>query len=101
MNDCVSEAHCLLSYVSITNTVKTIIEKGLGARLAKIDVCNAYCALPVHPENRWLLGMHWEDALYVDCTLPFGLWSAPKMFMGVADAVECIAKREGVDSVLH
>ena len=30
-----------------------------------------------------------------------GLRSAPKIFTGVADAVEWITKQEGVDSVLH
>ena len=61
--------------------------------VVKVDIRN----------NRWLLGMRWEEALYmyVDTALPCGLSSAPKIFTGVADAVEWIAKREGVDSVLH
>ena len=39
--------------------------------------------------------------LYVDSTLSLGLRSAPKIFTGKADEVEWIAKREGVESVLH
>ena len=101
VNDGISEAHCSLSYVSVEDAVKAIIERGRGARLVKIDVRDAYRVLPVHPDDRWLLGMRWEDALYVDSTLPFGLRSAPKIFTGVADAVEWMAKREGVESVLH
>ena len=101
MNDGISEAHCLLSYISIKDAIKAIIGRGNGSHLTKIDDCNAYCVLPVHLDNRWLLGMCWEDALYVDSTLPFGLRSAPKIFTGVADAVEWMAKQEGVESVLH
>ena len=36
--------------------------------------------VPVHPEDRLLLGMPWNRALYVDAALPFGLRSAPKIF---------------------
>lgn len=101
VNDGISEALCSLSYVSVDDAVEMVLKKGQGACLAKLDIRNAYRVLPVHPDDRWLLGMRWEDALYVDTALPFGLRSAPKIFTGVADAVEWIAKREGVDSVLH
>ena len=101
VNDGISEACCSLSYVSVEDAVEAVMKKGRGASLAKVDIRNAYRVLPVHPDDRWLLGMRWEGALYVDTTLPFGLRSAPKIFTGVADAVEWSAKREGVDSVLH
>ena len=51
--------------------------------------------VPVHPEDRLLLGMSWNGALYVDVALPFGLHSAPKIFNAVADTVEWILKQEG------
>ena len=51
-----------------------------------------------HAEDRLLLGMMWEDSLYVDSALPFGLRSAPKIFTAVADALEWIAKQEGLES---
>ena len=57
--------------------------------------------VPVHPEDRMLLGMMWEGALYVDATLPFGLRSAPKIFNTLADVLEWILKQEGVDWVYH
>ena len=39
--------------------------------------------------------------MFVDTTLPFGLRSAPKIFMAVADALEWIVKCEGVNAVIH
>lgn len=63
-----------------------ITEAGRGARLAKIAVKSAYRTIPVHPEDRALLGMRWEDNLFVDAALPFSLRSAPKIFTAVADA---------------
>ena len=51
--------------------------------------------------TRWMLGMMWEDSLFIDTTLPFGLRSAPNIFTAVADAVEWILKHEGVRFAIH
>ena len=50
-----------------------------GALLAKINIKSAFRIVPVHPEDRWLLGTRWEGKLFIDTVLPFGLWSAPKL----------------------
>ena len=49
------------------------------------------------------MGMLWDGALYLDTCLPFGLRSAPKIFTAcaVADAVEWIQRKEGVNFVIH
>lgn len=69
--------------------------------LAKVDIKNAYRMVPVHPEDRSLLGMIWDGALYVDASLPFGLRLAPKIFNTLADTLEWILKQEGVSCVFH
>ena len=70
--------------------------------MAKVDIKNAYRIIPVHPEDRALLGMQWEGALYVDAALPFGLRSVPKIFTCVANVLEWMMLREqGVQQVLH
>ena len=67
---------------------------GPGALLAKVDIKSAYRLIPVHPDDRPLLGINWNGELYVDAMLPFGLQSAPKIFTAVADALEwCICKK--------
>jgi hypothetical protein len=45
--------------------------------------------------------MRWEESLFVDTALPFGLRSAPKIFTAIADAVEWILKQAGVKFVIH
>ena len=60
----------------------------VGVQLAKVDIKSAFRNIPVHPKDRWMLGMRWEGGLFVDTVLPFGLCSAPKIFTAVADAVE-------------
>jgi hypothetical protein len=70
-------------------------------RLAKVDIQSAYRNVPIHPEDRHLLGMLWDGALYIDTALPFGLRSAPKIFTAIADAAEWIARQQGIQFVIH
>ena len=97
----IPSAVCSLNYVTIEDAVKAVMDKGAGALLAKVDNQNAYWSVPVHPDDRWLLGTMWENALYIDTALPFGLRSAPKIFNALADAVEWMLKQEGIEVVLH
>ena len=52
-------------------TVGRTLELGKGAMLAIIDVKQAYHNIPVHPEDRTLLGMQFEKEIYVEAMLPF------------------------------
>lgn len=101
INDGIPGDFCSLSYVGVNDAARGIMERGRGALMAKVDVRSAYRNIPIHPEDRWMMGMLWEGALYVDTRLPFGLRSAPKIFTAVADAVEWILRKEGVNFVIH
>ena len=99
VNDGIEPELCSLSYTSVDDAVRLILQKGYGAQLAKLDMESAYRQVPVHPDDRFLLGMKWKGNLYVDAALPFGLRSAPKIFNAVADALHWILQQEGVDSL--
>ena len=101
VNDGISDELSTLSYVSVDDIVDTILALGQGSLLAKIDVRSAYRVVPVHPEDRMLLGMSWKGSIYVDAALPFGLRSAPKIFTAVADACEWILGQRGLRRVRH
>ena len=92
---------CSLSYVTVEDAARAVRAHGRGCLLAKVDVKQAYRMVLVHPEDRLLLGMSWEGALYVDTALPFGLRSAPKIFNALAGALEWMVRQEGVQWVLH
>ena len=49
----------------------------------------------MHPDDRLLLGMKWQEELYIDTALPFGLRSAPKLFPAIADGVQWILQQRG------
>lgn len=55
-----------------------------------MDVKQAYRNIPVHPQDRHLLGMQWKGEVFVDMVLPFGLRSAPLLFTAVADALQWV-----------
>lgn len=57
--------------------------------------------VPVHPQDQLLLGVMWQDSVYIDKVLPFGLRSAPKIFSAVADAIQWILYLNGVDNIIH
>ena len=69
--------------------------------MAKIDIESAYRLIPVHPEDRFLLGVNWRDQVYIDPMLPFGLRSAPKIFNAVADALEWCLRADVIRHVFH
>ena len=87
--------------MGIQEAVRGIANWGRGTLLAKVDVESAYCNIPVHPGDRWMMGMQWRESVFVDLTLPFGLRSAPKIFTAVANAVEWITRGKGADFVIH
>ena len=91
---------CSVRYTSVDAACKRVVAKGRGAMLAKFDVEGAFRTVPVHPDDRWLLGMKWEGKVYVDKVLPFGLRSAPKLYNAVADALLWILVQfDGVDGL--
>ena len=53
---------------------------------------SAYRNIPIHPDERHLLGMFWRDNFYVDLTLPFGFRSAPFIFDSVVSMVGWILR---------
>jgi len=69
--------------------------------MAKLNIRSVYRIVPVHPQDRHLLGMMWDGKVYVDAALPFGLRSALKIFIALADAIEWIAKSQGVENLWH
>ena len=101
VNDGIAPQLCSIQYATVDNAVHRILLQGTNALLAKIDIEHAYRNIPIHPNDRRLLGMSWEGNLYIDTVLPFGLKSAPKIFFAIADSLEWIALQARVSELLH
>ena len=79
--------------MKVYDIVAGIMRLGRGSLMAKFDMQNAYRIVPVHTEDRQLLGMKWRGAFYVDMVLPFGVRSASYIFTCITALVEQEAKQ--------
>ena len=78
-----------------------ISQLGQGSLLAKVDIEAAYRLIPVHPHDRSLQAVRWENQIYIDPMLPFGLRSAPKIFNAVADVLHWYLRKAGIRYIEH
>ena len=79
VNDGIPESLCSLTYVTIHDAVHGVLSMGQGPRcFVTVDIGSVYRTVPVHPDDWQLMGMFWEQSLFVDTALPFGLRSAPR-----------------------
>ena len=93
VNDGILKELCSFHYTSMDKAAKKMVLLGKGALLAKMDIKQAYRNVPVAPEDRYLLGLIWDNRIYQ--VLPFGLRSAPPIFFVVADALVWMMKQRG------
>ena len=101
INDGIPQELTSLTYVTVDMIANRIMSMGRGTLMAKLDIKSAFRIVPVHPTDRLLLGMQWRGLIYVDAVLPFGLRSAPKLFNAIADAIQFIARSQGVEHITH
>ena len=102
VNDGIDPQDFSLQYIKVDQVIRMVSRYGPGALMAKFDVESAYRNIPVHPDDRFLLGMRWRGQFYVDLSLPFGLRSAPFIFNSVADMVEWILlHKHRLSDLLH
>lgn len=100
-NDSISRELSSIMYASVDDAVGHIIRLGRGTQLVKLDLKNAYRIVPVHPQDQHFLAIAWEGETYVDCALPFGLRSAPKIFSAVADMITWALHCAGIKCQIH
>ena len=94
VNDGISRQLCSLSYLAVDDVAEVALQLGRGVA-SQTRHRKGLHMVPIHPDDRHLLGMKWQGQIYLDSTLPFGLRSAPKVFNAVADGLEWVSKTEG------
>ena len=101
VNDGINPDTTTLTYMRVDDVAHQVTMLGKGASMAKVDIEEAYRLIPIHAEDKHLLGMQWEGQVYIDAVLPFGLRSAPLIFTALADGLEWILKQRGVSYIAH
>ena len=101
VNDGIDIADFPLHYSTVYDAMDTVMQLGRGALMAKVDIKSAFRLCPVHLSDHHLLGMKWRGQYLFDRVLPFGLRSAPFIFNCLAEAIEWVARQEGVPHIHH
>ena len=96
VNDGIDPSLCSLTYTTVDDIAETAAHLGPGSLLAKVDIESAYRLIPVHPDDHLLQAVQWDNQIFVDPMLPFGLRSAPKIFNAVADALHWHLQQSGI-----
>ena len=60
IKDNICRQHTHVTYSSVEDAAHLMQHFGTNALLAKIDVKEAYRIIPIHPDDRPFLGLHWK-----------------------------------------
>ena len=78
-----------MTSVKVDDIIEQVLSLDKGSLMAKKWILRLYF---VYLDDRPLLGRKWDNQLYIDCILLFGLRSAPKIFNLIADVLKWIVK---------
>ena len=92
VNDGIRKVPFTVQYMKIDD-IDGILQLGRGTLLAKFDVESAYRIIPIHLNDRYLLGVQWQANYFVDMALFFGFRSASYISSSVSDLVEWVLKK--------
>ncbi|XP_053392697.1 uncharacterized protein LOC128555162 isoform X1 [Mercenaria mercenaria] len=94
VNDQIPSSCTEVSYESIEDAIANLKFMGRGAFMAKTDIQSAFRIIPVHPDDRSLLGFKWSNQFYYDKCLPMGASSSCQIFETFSTALKWIAKNK-------
>ena len=69
--------------------------------MAKIDLKDAYFAVPIDKKDRQYLRFRWRNKMFQFNCLPFGLSCAPWVFTKTMKAVVTILREKGVRLIIY
>lgn len=84
-----------LQYPSVDTLAALLINVGANSFMYKRDLSRAYRQLPVDPSDYQRLGFKWNNKIYFDTFLPFGLRTAAQACQRTTNALTFIMSKEG------
>ena len=69
VNDGIPKEPFSVQYMKVDDVINGIMSLGRGSLLAKFDVESAYRNVPIHSDDRYLLGMKWRAKYFIDLVL--------------------------------
>ena len=72
-----------------------------GDWMMRIDIKDAYFAIPIHPHHQKFLRFQWKGKCFQFTCLPFGLVSAPRVFTKILRTVVGFLRNRGMRCVVY
>ena len=94
MNTSIPRDKASVQYSTVDDAIRHIKEVGANAYLAKTDIKSAFRIVPIHPDDRHLLGMRWDGRFYYDTTLPMGCSMSCAIFESFSTTIKWIANNK-------
>lgn len=106
VNSGIDRADSQVVYDSIDTIISLVRHFGTNALMAKTDITNAFRLLPIHGDDRYLLGFSWPSddgslQYYMDCCLPMGLSASCQFFERFSSALQWIMTENYGASMSH
>ena len=98
VNNAIDPKMSSLTYTKVDDLANEAAQMGKGTLMAKMDVEEA---IPIHPDDRHLLGIYWDGQVYMDAALPFDLRSAPLIFTALADGLQWVLQQLGTSFIAY
>ena len=100
-NDGIYDNDSSVEYAKLSDAIRHIKSIVLACYLAKSDIESAFRLLPIHPEDRHLLGISWDNQYYYDQCLPMGCSSSCQLFEKFSTVLEHIVHHCTQGRIVH
>ena len=91
-----------MQYQSIDHAAQQLQQLGQGCFLAKTDIADAFCIVPMHPSQYCWFGFVWREQFYYDRCLPMDCSVRCKIFETLSNALQWIASSKlHIRNILH
>ena len=88
VNDWINVENFELEYIRVDEVGRAVRDAGHLAKIWKSDMVDAFRIAPMDPDDIPLLGISFEDRLYLESRLVFGVRSGPSIFSDIAGLVK-------------
>ena len=93
INDGISSEHTAVCYSRVDDAISMIKKLRKGCFLAKTDIKNAFCIIPICPQDYDLLGIFWQGKFYYDRAMPMGCASSCRTFETFSTTLQWVAQK--------
>ena len=85
-----------LSYPTVDDFSRLILQKGRGCHMYKVDISRAYRHFRADPQDIHMLGFMWDNSFYVDISIGFGLRTGAMICQRTTNAIKYITNQNNV-----